>query len=240
MPKKWYAVVKGRVPGIYTSWPDCVSQTHQYSGAIFKSFETEYEALQHLSSHATGHNTLTCNSPLPCNSHLGSPLSLPHISSATDIIYVDGGCNKHTGNDAWGRVCLYDGTDLLQTHLHLVTDLCVESKPLPRGPTLVIVCRFNDVAHQQNNGAELLALLVGLRIAVYSDAECKYTKVASDSSLLVNHWTDKLNDHRLVHMDPLKVAYIREAQELKKRFVLRGGSVIKISGDNNPADLGYH
>ncbi len=42
--RKWYAVQKGRTPGIYTSWDDCKAQTQRFGGAIFKSFKTENEA----------------------------------------------------------------------------------------------------------------------------------------------------------------------------------------------------
>lgn len=42
MSKKetFYAVVKGRVPGIYKSWEDCNTQISGFSGAVFKKFDT--------------------------------------------------------------------------------------------------------------------------------------------------------------------------------------------------------
>lgn len=43
-PKKWYAVTKGRNPGIYTSWDDAEEQVKNFSGAMFKAFPTEEEA----------------------------------------------------------------------------------------------------------------------------------------------------------------------------------------------------
>ncbi len=45
---KIYAVKKGLVPGIYHTWADCQKQTHQVSGAIFKSFTTQQAADQYL------------------------------------------------------------------------------------------------------------------------------------------------------------------------------------------------
>ena len=36
---KFYAVRKGRNPGIYFSWLECKSQIHRYPGAVYKSFE---------------------------------------------------------------------------------------------------------------------------------------------------------------------------------------------------------
>ncbi len=48
-PKKYYAVARGRKPGIYTAWfgPDGAEvQVRGYAGARFKGFETEDEARQ--------------------------------------------------------------------------------------------------------------------------------------------------------------------------------------------------
>lgn len=45
---KFYAVFKGRKPGIYMSWNECKVQVNGFSGAIFKSFNTEQEARDFL------------------------------------------------------------------------------------------------------------------------------------------------------------------------------------------------
>ncbi len=44
MAEKYYAVAKGRKPGVYRTWGDCKAQTERFSGAVFKSFPTEAEA----------------------------------------------------------------------------------------------------------------------------------------------------------------------------------------------------
>ena len=41
---KYYAVKKGRNPGIYTSWDSCLEEVKGYSGAIYKSFKTLKDA----------------------------------------------------------------------------------------------------------------------------------------------------------------------------------------------------
>jgi ribonuclease HI len=41
---KYYAVLKGRKTGIFTSWEDCEEQITGFSGAIYKSFKTRGEA----------------------------------------------------------------------------------------------------------------------------------------------------------------------------------------------------
>jgi viroplasmin len=43
--KQWYyAVARGRTPGIYFSWKDCKAQVHEFSNARYKKFETPQEA----------------------------------------------------------------------------------------------------------------------------------------------------------------------------------------------------
>lgn len=44
MPKKYYTVWKGIVPGVYYNWEDCHKQIVNFKGALYKSFHTEKEA----------------------------------------------------------------------------------------------------------------------------------------------------------------------------------------------------
>ena len=54
MPKsKWYAVARGRSPGIYQIWDACKAQTAGFSGALFKSFKTHDEAKAFITSNTT-------------------------------------------------------------------------------------------------------------------------------------------------------------------------------------------
>jgi ribonuclease HI len=46
MPK-FYAVRAGKVPGVYSSWPECQAQVTGFSKAVFKSFSTEKEAREY-------------------------------------------------------------------------------------------------------------------------------------------------------------------------------------------------
>ena len=43
-PKKYYAIVSGRKPGIYDNWPVAQAQVTGYPGAKFKGFPTRKEA----------------------------------------------------------------------------------------------------------------------------------------------------------------------------------------------------
>ena len=42
--KKYYAVAKGKTPGIYFSWADCKAQIDHFSGAVYKGFESLADA----------------------------------------------------------------------------------------------------------------------------------------------------------------------------------------------------
>ncbi|MDO4692144.1 MAG: ribonuclease H family protein [Porphyromonadaceae bacterium] len=43
---KWYVVWQGHEPGVYNTWEDCKAQTIGYSGARYKSFDTQSEAMR--------------------------------------------------------------------------------------------------------------------------------------------------------------------------------------------------
>ena len=48
MAGKFYAVKKGKTPGIYLTWDECKRMVHGYPGAVYKGFKTREEAEQFL------------------------------------------------------------------------------------------------------------------------------------------------------------------------------------------------
>ncbi|MFK7960740.1 MAG: viroplasmin family protein [Phycisphaerales bacterium] len=52
--KKFYAVRRGRTPGVYTTWAECQRQTKGFSGAEFKSFPSPGEAEAWIGGSADG------------------------------------------------------------------------------------------------------------------------------------------------------------------------------------------
>lgn len=46
--KSWYAVKKGRNPGLFTSWDECRKQVIGFAGALYKGFYTKEEAEAYL------------------------------------------------------------------------------------------------------------------------------------------------------------------------------------------------
>jgi ribonuclease HI len=273
---KWYAVKQGRCVGIYRTWDECKTQVNGYSGAVYKSFDTEAEAIAFIGPLGSVNTTpvpvqlpidqvpvpvqVPVQAPTTLNTENTTTLNTTTINVQTTavtntinvakrMIYVDGGCNKHTHPNAWGRVVDEQGSDLLYPNRHLLSDMDLQQKvlPAPIGQTWVIVCRFQGVT-QQNNGAELLAAIAGMRIALATNPK-QPTNVASDSSLIVEHWSKNKGAltnnstksfQTILATDPQKAEYIMELTRLSDLGKTVDIQLIKISGDHNPADLGYH
>lgn len=88
---KYYAVKKGIKPGIYLTWNECQEQTKSFSGAIFKSFDNEKDAINFLNSDTN----VTKN-------------NIQKLPQKDEIFaYVDGSFNKETFEYGYG-VALID------------------------------------------------------------------------------------------------------------------------------------
>ena len=86
---KFYAVKKGKNPGIYTSWGECSKQVIGVSGAIYKSFLTIDEARHFLENKKENNNIIDDN-------------------KNKAVAYVDGSYNAKTGEFSYGAVIFYD------------------------------------------------------------------------------------------------------------------------------------
>ncbi len=98
---KYYAVIKGRQTGIFTSWSQCEKQVKGFSGAIYKSFNTREEAEAAIASanqngelvkQAKSHQGFTANQP-----------SLHHLIE--NSICVDAACSGNPGAVEYQGVC---------------------------------------------------------------------------------------------------------------------------------------
>ncbi|MDK2786695.1 MAG: ribonuclease H-related protein, partial [Thermotoga sp.] len=84
--KKYYAVRKGRVPGIYESWEEAEKQVKGFPGAEYKSFEK----IEYAKAYLEGKDECTC----------------PKLDEETMIAYVDGSYEVVCGS---GVVLCYRG-----------------------------------------------------------------------------------------------------------------------------------
>ncbi len=85
-----------------------------------------------------------------------------------------------------------------------------------------------------NNYGELMACEQALRLAIKKDIK----KIFGDSKLVTDFWSKGL-----IRRNEMPVATVKLADKvakLRKEFESLGGEVGRISGDDNPADLGFH
>ena len=91
--KKFYAVRKGLIPGIYTSWGECQQNINGFSGAEYKGFSTREEAEAFIS-----------------DEDLCKGDAIKRIYSTSEAVaYVDGCFNETTNEYSCGVVIFYDG-----------------------------------------------------------------------------------------------------------------------------------
>lgn len=96
MANKYYAVRKGKIPGIYDSWNKCKEQVDGFSGAEYKSFKSEKEAQSYIE-----------NSDLKDNLNDSAQDNDTHTEA-----YVDGSYDSETKEFSYGIVILQQGKEL--------------------------------------------------------------------------------------------------------------------------------
>ena len=240
---KYYAVRTGRQVGVYTTWPEAQQQVQGYPNAVFKSFVTRAEADEFMGVRLR----VKIDEPVVSSKNIGARpcytlqlATLPPLErtprQTTVILYSDGGHSKQTGREGWGRVVDQDGVDLLAPYANLFTDQQLRDVLLPIGQTYVLVALFPDVVKQQNNGAELLGLVAALRIAMI---EPTISEIRVDSMVILS-WSLGLGSDTRGRLSEAKIRLIEECQKLRRVFEGRGGRLVKISGDDNKADNGFH
>ena len=83
---KYYAVRKGRKPGIYTNWDECKALVTGFKGAEYKSFTQREAALEYMSG--------------------GAAVSVEELEAYS---FVDGSFNQATGVYGYGGFLTYKG-----------------------------------------------------------------------------------------------------------------------------------
>lgn len=85
-----------------------------------------------------------------------------------------------------------------------------------------------------NNYGELMGLFIALNIAMRR----KTLKIIGDSKLVVDYWSKGNANKDKLHVDTVDL--IHRVKRLRNDYENMGGEIILISGDTNPADLGFH
>jgi len=102
-PKKYYAIVSGRKPGIYDNWPAAQAQVAGYRGAKFKGFPTREEA------EAWMKNPIYAQSAGKKSRPAGQPAAETAPKDGEVTIYTDGGARFNPGPGGYGIVQIYNG-----------------------------------------------------------------------------------------------------------------------------------
>lgn len=84
---KFYAVRKGRTPGIYSSWDECKAQVTGFKGAEYKKFASKEEADSFIN-----------------NQKIKKDISVENIKEGEMIAYIDGSYNVKTKEFGYGMV----------------------------------------------------------------------------------------------------------------------------------------
>lgn len=93
---KYYAIKKGRHPGIYTTWDDAKKQVDGFSGAVYKSFKQRSDAETFMA----GIDPTAGQSKQYHRAHTNTPV---HAVADQIVGYTDGG-SRNTGNVTGGHV----------------------------------------------------------------------------------------------------------------------------------------
>lgn len=101
MASKYYAVKKGKVPGIYLNWNDCKAMVDGYQGAVYKSFKTIEEAEKFI----TGEKTIAKEKTIAGEKAITSMKSSGENST---YAFVDGSFNKVTHTYGYGGFLVTD------------------------------------------------------------------------------------------------------------------------------------
>ncbi len=101
--KKFYAVKRGRVTGLFLTWDECNAQVKGFPGAVFKGFSTEQEAKDWLSGATETNLLFPADAGTETRKHSKKPTPrLVPASPATEnepladyTVYTDGSCLRN-------------------------------------------------------------------------------------------------------------------------------------------------
>ena len=202
----YYAYCVEGRTGIVRTWSECEAKVRGRS-AHYKGFPTFAEAKAWLASGATY--------PDRAAAKRRELEALPEGG-----VFADAGTGAGKGVEI--NVTDREGVPLLH--------LCLSPNRLtPRGTSLLEPGRTN-------NYGELVALLLGIRIAKKLGEKAVY----SDSALVLDFWSRGHVTAKKRQEDPDLFGLATKASGERRDFERAGGRCLKISGGINPADLGYH
>jgi len=177
-PYAFYAVKKGRAPGIYKTWVECEAQVKGFAGAIFKGFRSRAEAkkfIEQASGEPPPRATRTERIKLPVSRRAAA------LAKERAAISRSARNDQDAQSDAVNRVIIY-------------TDGSSVGNPGPGGYAAVLL---NGGSRQEvsggfrlttNNRMEMTAALAGLGLLKRRSAVTIYTDSKYLRDALTNGW----------------------------------------------------
>ena len=209
-----YYLIEENFKGITNDWTEVKDKTFRKQSR-YKKFKNEEEARQWLDNGAMYENKPKSEDGLLFT--IPKPKQQP-IELDPDGVFCDSGTGRMNIPEV--KVSDYLGQPLLHKVLG-------ESNINEFG-------NYYLDKSKTNNYGELFALGCALRYALSNNKKNVY----SDSNLVVNYWSKQIFKPQELSLDTIRL--IVRVVELRQEFEALGGNVIRISGDYNPADLGFH
>lgn len=104
----FYAVAKGRTPGVFLNWNDCNDSVKGYSNAVFKKFKTHQKAEDYIRAYANETESPTLRDEIPKflnNSEVKEDF-IPDY-----YVYTDGSCSNNGKKNAVAGIGIFFGID---------------------------------------------------------------------------------------------------------------------------------
>mmetsp|Transcript_14445 Transcript_14445/g.27795 ORF Transcript_14445/g.27795 Transcript_14445/m.27795 type:complete len:376 (+) Transcript_14445:144-1271(+) len=188
----WYAVRKGRNPGVYRTYAEVQKQVSGFSGAMHKGFHSESQA----QAYVRGEVDISAGTTRRDHSYAQKSDSVRELClreapvpvSREDclVLFTDGGCSQNSNVNAntpagWGVVVLKgDAQELVrggEGGARVVTELFGPVVTCPAHPFFV------GAEVGSNNTAEMTAVVEALLYIIHEDSGSKPVYICHDSML---------------------------------------------------------
>lgn len=214
MAKKFYAYFFNEENlGIVESWEECKTVV-QNSKARYKSFPSYSEAKVWLKAGAKYENKKISSESIKAKLEEG--------------IYFDAGTGRGQGVEV--RITDKNGRSLIH-----ILESDNFNKFLKKNSWFIN--EFDNIQltkDKTNNFGELLGLYLALECA----KNLNLNKIFGDSKLVISYWSK--GQFQAGNLNQETVSLIKKVTENRRKFEFYNASVEHISGDINPADLGFH
>ena len=194
---KYYAVVVGRQPGVYTNWPEAEKQVKGFPGAIFKSFPNEQQATAFISNSRTSQaapGTAPQTAPLPDKTLIYTDGGYGDGKAGFGVVMIASNGEKYT---AYGAVpnTITQGSDVAELYAIYVALSLIKTDALlysdSRYAVDTLSTRIHDWVTNGWQGAANQQLLTGI-YGLMQGRTIQFQYVPAHSGYLYNEETDNL------------------------------------------------